>query len=56
MEKDDKIISIKQFIESKKKDSEKSSAKYHTNPIIKKYFGKNTNIAMHKFTIADLFE
>lgn len=57
MEKNN-IIDIKKFIGAQQKVDEpkKVHAKYHSNPIFKKYFVISAKNNTHKFTIADLFD
>lgn len=52
------VVDIKPYIKATPSvDSfAKNGAKYHSNPIFKKYFVINAKNDKHKFTIADLFE
>ena len=52
------IVDIKPYIKATPSVDKpvNDRAKYHSNPIFKKYFVMNTKNDKHKFTIADLFE
>ncbi len=58
MEKGDNVAKIVSLIKSQPKvnDSMKPCAKYHSNPIFKKYFVINLRSGINKFKISDLFE
>ncbi|MGN0005066.1 MAG: hypothetical protein ACI37Z_03750 [Candidatus Gastranaerophilaceae bacterium] len=58
MEKDTKVIDITSAIKpSKLVDSDfVSQAKYHSNPIFKKYMVINVRNAFGRFKVSDLFE
>lgn len=55
---EDNIIDIKPLINPQPKvdESFKMHAKYHSNPIFKKFFVINTKNNTRKFTISDLFD
>lgn len=57
MDKNNTIIDIRQYLESKTEDAkeEKKTTSFHSNPIFKKFLIINNKKTQHKFSLKDLF-